>query len=168
MFHRLRFRGFNDAIDGLSNTIMIAEFIKGDNNDSRFTVNGDIVKPISLSGYPDQFWTQSQLDTYGAACLAGQGTHQSFAGFRWSAPGQYNASMNTMAPPNWRFPACHDCSGCGQADARGIFPSRSRHPNGTMHALGDGSVRFITNTVNLTTYQALGSASGEDVVNGNY
>jgi prepilin-type N-terminal cleavage/methylation domain-containing protein len=163
MFARARFRGFNDVIDGLSNTILAAEFLKGDNNDGKFTVNGDIVKPIALSGYPDTHWTQAQLDTYGAACLAGSSTHQSFAGFRWSAPGQYNASINTLAPPNWKFPACHDCSGCGQADARGVFPARSRHPGGAMHAFGDGSVKFIPNTVNLTTYQALGSASGEDL-----
>jgi prepilin-type N-terminal cleavage/methylation domain-containing protein len=165
MFARARFRGFNDVIDGLSNTIMAGEFIKGDNNSGKFTVNGDIAKPIPLSGYPDQFWTQAQLDAYGTECLSnGQAAHQSHAGFRWSAPGQYNSSFNTMAPPNWRFPACHDCSGCGQADARGIFPARSRHPGGAMHAMGDGSVRFLPNTVNLTTYQALGSASGEDVV----
>jgi prepilin-type N-terminal cleavage/methylation domain-containing protein len=156
MFARARYRGFNDVIDGLSNTIMLAEFVKGDDDNSRFTVMGDIVKPIDHSAYPNQFWTQAQLDAYGAACVSGSATHLSFAGFRWSAPGFYNAAINTLAPPN--------CSGCGQADSRGVFPSRSRHPGGTMHALGDGSVRFISQTVNLTTYQALGSASGEDIV----
>jgi prepilin-type N-terminal cleavage/methylation domain-containing protein len=165
MFGRARYRGFNDVLDGLSNTIMIGEFVKGDNTSTKFSArNGDIVKPIPLTGYPDTFWTQSQLDTYGAACLAGSGTHLSFAGFRWIAPGQYNATMNTMAPPNWKWPACQDCSGCGQADSKGIFPARSRHPGGAMHALGDGAVRFISDTVNLTTYQALGSADAGDVV----
>ncbi len=164
MFARQRYRGFNDVTDGLSNTIMIGEFVKGDNNDSRFTVVGDIVKPPSHAANPKQFWTQAQLDTYGAACLSGSGTHQSFAGFRWSAPGNYNTTINTLAPPNWRFPACHDCSGCGQADAQGVFPSRSRHPGGAMHALGDGSVRLIANTVDLRAYQSLGSADGGEAI----
>lgn len=166
MFARLRYRGFNDVLDGLSNTIMLAEFVKGDNNNTVFSAkNGDIVRNIPLTGYPDRFWTQAQLDTYGAACVAGQSNHLTFAGFRWSAPGQYNATMNTLATPNAKWPACHDCGGCGQADARGIFPARSRHPGGAMHALGDGAVRFISDTVNLTTYQSLGSADGGDIVN---
>jgi prepilin-type N-terminal cleavage/methylation domain-containing protein len=165
MFGRLRYRGFNDVLDGLSNTIMVGEFVKGDNNNNIFRVsNGDIVRNVPLTGYPDQFWTQAQLDTYGAACVSGQSNHLSFAGFRWIAPGQYNATMNTLATPNSKWPACHDCSGCGQADARGIFPARSRHPGGAMHAMGDGGVRFIPDTVNLITYQAMGSADNGDVV----
>jgi hypothetical protein len=72
--------------------------------------------------------------------------------------------MNTLAPPNWKYPACQDCSGCGQSDSRGIFPARSRHPGGAMHAFGDGAVKFIPDTVNLTTYQSLGSADGGDVI----
>jgi len=165
MFARGRYRGFNDVIDGLSNTIMLGEFNKGDNNDAKFSIkDGDIVKPIALTGYPDQFWTQAQLDTYGAACVAGSATHLSFAGFRWIAPGQYNATFNTLATPNPKWPACQDCSGCGQSDSRGIFPARSRHPGGAMHAFGDGSVKFIGDTVNLTTYQSLGSADAGDQI----
>jgi hypothetical protein len=163
MFARARFRGFNNVTDGLSNTILAAEFVKGDDNNSRFTIMGDIVKPINHDAYPNQFWTQANLDAYGQACLSGSGTHLSFAGFRWSAPGFYNGAINTLAPPNWKWPACQDCSGCGQADSRGVFPSRSRHPGGTMHAMGDGSVRFVAQTIDLVTYQGMGSADGNDV-----
>ena len=54
--------------------------------------------------------------------------------------------------------------GGGQGDSTGVFPSRSRHSGGATHAMGDGSVQFISNSVNLTTYQGLGSAKGGDVV----
>jgi prepilin-type N-terminal cleavage/methylation domain-containing protein len=161
MFARVRYRSFQDVTDGLSNTIMIAEFLKGDNTGNKWTITRDIVRAQAFpGGFPAQFWTQAQLDTYGQQCVSGQGNHLSFAGFRWSAPGQYNGTINTMATPNPRWPACHNCGGCGQADAQGIFPSRSLHPGGTMHAMGDGSVRFVSQTVNLTTYQAMGSADG--------
>jgi hypothetical protein len=53
-----------------------------------------------------------------------------------------------------------DCDGCGQGDSSGVFPARSRHPGGAMHGMGDGSVRFINQTIELLEYQGLGSASG--------
>jgi prepilin-type processing-associated H-X9-DG protein len=38
--------------------------------------------------------------------------------------------------------------------------ARSRHPGGVNMALCDGSLRFLTNNINLATWQALGSMNG--------
>jgi hypothetical protein len=35
-------------------------------------------------------------------------------------------------------------------------------------ALCDGSVRFISNSIDLVTWQALASANGGEVISGNY
>ncbi len=104
------------------------------------------------------------LNTYGQSCqAAGTASHRSTAGFRWVAPGFYNTAINTIAPPNWIYPACMPCAGCGQGDSQGAFPARSRHTGGAQHAMGDGSIQFISNNTDLTTYQALGSARSGDV-----
>ena len=42
----------------------------------------------------------------------------------------------------------------------------SRHPSGTNVLLGDGSVRFLKNSINLAVYQALSSRAGGEVVGG--
>ena len=42
--------------------------------------------------------------------------------------------------------------------------ARSRHPGGVNMAMCDGSVKFIKNTVNVFTYQALSSARGAEVI----
>jgi prepilin-type N-terminal cleavage/methylation domain-containing protein len=164
-FQRQKENKFADCIDGLSNTIMISEFIKGDWTDSRFTHVSDVVagQPFP-GGWPAQFAPQALVDQYGAQCLAASATHRSFAGFRWMAPGFYNTTINTLMTPNWRFPACMICAGCGQADSQGVFPARSRHKTGVQVANGDGSVKFITDTVNFTVYQGLGSANGNEGV----
>lgn len=160
---------FKDVLDGLSNTIMLAEFNKGDNNGGRFDVQaGDFPNGIAMTfprtfNFPASYPTAAQLTAYGEACLAaGPTSHRSSAGFRWIAPGQYNTSMNTLAPPNWRYPACMDCAGCGQGDSSGLFPARSRHPGGAHHTMGDASVQFITESVDLILYQSIGTRDGKE------
>lgn len=167
MFARAVYKKMADASDGLSNTIMLGEWNKGDNDGTSFDTSADwannipiaTLRPNTTRKYP----TQAELDAVGAAALsAGPSSHRSVAGYRWIAPGQYNSAFNTLATPNWRFPSLMDCNGCGQGDSSGVFPSRSRHPGGTMHTMGDASVRFINQTVDLLEYQGLGSASGRE------
>lgn len=162
-FKRNRETSFAEIIDGLSNTIMAAEFNKGDNTSSIFSVvSGDFPNGIAFpSTLTPQFPPEAALLTYGQACLAaGPGSHRSTAGFRWAAPGFYNSAINTVAPPNWRWPSCMNCGGCGQGDSSGVFPSRSRHTGGSQHGMGDGSVQFISDSTDVITYQNLGSARG--------
>ncbi len=46
----------------------------------------------------------------------------------------------------------------------GQYGFRSLHPGGANFLLGDGSVRFIKQTVNLVTYRGLGSRAGSEVI----
>lgn len=72
--------------------------------------------------------------------------------------------INTVVPPNWRYPNCHDCGGCGSGDARGVWASRSRHTGGAHHLFGDGSVRFISDNIDHDVYQGIGSINGGETV----
>jgi prepilin-type N-terminal cleavage/methylation domain-containing protein len=162
VFSRDRETAFADIIDGTSNTILMGEGLTGDNDGATYRPS-DVVRGIAYSGAAN-FASASDLATYGAACLAGTGNHHSHAGRDWMAPMPTQSVFNTLATPNWQFPTCQNCTGCGWMDSDGVFPSRSRHPGGTMHALVDGSTRFISDGVNLQTYQALGSkANGETI-----
>jgi prepilin-type processing-associated H-X9-DG protein len=42
--------------------------------------------------------------------------------------------------------------------------AKSKHPGGANMLFGDGSVKFLKNTINLATYCALGSRAGGEVV----
>ena len=48
------------------------------------------------------------------------------------------------------------------------FAARSYHPNGVNALLGDGSVRFVSNTIDLAVWQSLASISGGEVVPEDY
>ena len=114
--------------DGLSNTLLAAEFIMGQRNDLRgntwwATGSGFVVslKPNDTS--PDLSWSSSA----------------------WCDSAKPN-------PP------------CGFHSGSYVFGARSRHPAGLNAALCDGSVRFITNNITATTWQAAGSAWGGEVL----
>ena len=154
---------FGDVTDGLSNTIMIGEFVKGDADGSTFTNFGDIARGLAFPTTAQKNWTQADLTAFAVTTLAGGGNHVSGAGSHWIGPGMYNTAFNTLAPPNWQGAAGNNCGGCGEGDNDGVYPARSRHTGGAMHTMGDGSVQFISQNIDLLTYQGLGTAIGGDI-----
>jgi len=152
-----------DIKDGSSNTIAIGEFRLGDNDGGAYSP-GDIVRGISLATLASHTPSEAQLAAYGAACEAGIGNHHSHGGREWINGSPAQTVFNTIAPPNWQFPTCQDCSGCGWTDSDGVHPARSFHPGGANHALADGSVRMITETIDMKTYQHLGTRHGGEAV----
>lgn len=164
LVHRRSSNSIASIIDGTSNTIAFAEIVKGDNNNGAFSIQkGDYVRNIAIT------WnaikpTRAQLETYGASCIAGQGDHRSSAGLTWSSPMMDDTGVNTIAPPNWKFPNCHSCAGCGEGDANGVWASRSFHVGGVHTLLADGAVRFISENIDFGLWQNIGSSNQNDPV----
>jgi prepilin-type N-terminal cleavage/methylation domain-containing protein len=161
-------RAMQDITDGTANTILMGEQLLGD-HDNGFYRPGDIVRGVNFPGSQvplpnDSYWpvtgvlyNATEVQAYGIACLAGIGNHHSHGGRDWMAPMPAQTVMNTVAPPNWQYPSCQVCVPCGWMDSQGVFPARSRHPGGAMHALADGSVTVITNTIDGQVYCHLGN-----------
>jgi prepilin-type N-terminal cleavage/methylation domain-containing protein len=90
---------------------------------------------------------------------------------RYYNPAHSGVAFTTRIPPNTMIPDQFDwcspqpvprapCIWTGQ----NIFVStRSYHTNGVNMGLSDGSIRFITNSVNVPFYQSLGSRNGGEV-----
>ena len=67
-----------------------------------------------------------------------------------------------------RTPEHDDCAGPGfpgnMANMAMQVPPSSRHPGGVNLMMGDGSVRFIKNSINVQTWQAMGTRNGGETV----
>lgn len=148
--------------DGTSNTIMVGEHRLGDHDSSVYRP-GDVVRGQAFV-WTTTAPTPAQLDSYGVQCEAGTGNHHSHGGREWICSQQAQTAFNTIAPPNWQYPTCQDCSGCGWMDSDGVFPARSYHPGGANHGLADGSIRFISETIDTLQYQGLGTRAGGEAV----
>jgi len=152
-----------DFRDGTSNTIAFGEHLVGDNNNTSYRP-GDVVRGIAFGTLPATKPTAAELDAYGVACNAGTANHHSHGGREWAIGMPAQTLFNTAAPPNWKYPTCQSCSGCGWMDSQGMFPARSRHTGGVQVTLADGAVRFVSENVDLTTWQNAGSINGEEVL----
>jgi hypothetical protein len=104
-----------------------------------------------------------------------QGRANDLRGFAWWNGG---AHFEGYLPPNSSQPdileaigyciktnpANPPCDGPTSTNPSNIA-ARSRHPKGVMAALCDGSVRFVSNSVNLDTWRNVSSAYGAEAVN---
>lgn len=155
----------SDIRDGTSNTICFGEQLVGDNNNASYRA-GDVVRGIAVTFTVKSKPTQADLATYGAACdtTAAKANHHSHGGREWSIGMPAQTLFNTAAPPNHKFPTCQPCTGCGWMDSQGIFPARSRHVGGVQVLMGDGAVRFVSENVDLATWQNLGSINGDETI----
>ena len=119
-----------------------------------------------------QCFGQHRAD-YQALCLSLPSSTTQFQatrGVRWhyGAPG--HSLYNHRRPPNDRLP---DCRGGLPHSTRSDplwswlslnIAARSKHPGGVNSLLADGHVQFIKDSINVATWQALGSRNGGEVI----
>ncbi|HUT89717.1 MAG TPA: DUF1559 domain-containing protein [Thermoguttaceae bacterium] len=162
-----------DVRDGTTNTIMVGEVLLGDNTTGKSSW-GDVASAAMPFSWDAPSPTQAQMSTWGQSCLtmflAGSGSTSAgsagwinnTAGRRYWQPRIDDGSPFTpLAPPNWQFPNCaHGSWSTGPT----FIAARSNHPGGADHTLGDGSVRFISETIDFVTYQNLGNREDRNPV----
>jgi prepilin-type N-terminal cleavage/methylation domain-containing protein/prepilin-type processing-associated H-X9-DG protein len=157
-------RRMADVTDGVSNTILAAEVLSGSNASTAangrypfdvFYTNDSYFNSVANREFP----TQAELDIIGNQAKNSPSGIRSNNGTMWGWYSASNASFNTAAPPNWVWPSAggNCCPGGAHDWGYGIIPARSMHSGGVNVLMGDGTVRFVQNSIALRTWQNLGS-----------
>lgn len=146
---------FRDVTDGLSNTICFSEHILGPGG-----------LPSSPAGSPPRDSKSEVFELTGGtatsepACVVGGGGMWSgLRGAKWMN-GHYGDTLyNHFYSPNSKQ---FDC-GNGSHNS-GLTAARSRHTGGVMALLADGSVRFVSDNVDLSIWRGVSTRSGGEVL----
>jgi len=164
-------RRMADVTDGLSNTLLASELLSGSNapqsGPGKFPFDifyaGD--GPFNSVANKDNP-TVAELDAIGSAAKnSPQGIKSNNGTMPLWYPGGQSA-LNTAATPNWKWPSAggNCCPGGAHDWTPGIMPPRSMHTGGVNSVMGDGSVRFLRDSVDLLTFQRLGNARDGQVL----
>jgi prepilin-type N-terminal cleavage/methylation domain-containing protein/prepilin-type processing-associated H-X9-DG protein len=159
--------------DGLSNTIALGEWKLGTGNTSAITVPQDVIFAGStplVSNTSDMVMStagSAKFQQWTTTCAAGVSS-ASTRGPRTVTLGQYwgvGLPMLTMGNiilgPNPKIP---NCGFLNSYNSGGMFTLSSYHPGGANIVMGDGSVRFLKDSVSLPTIWALGSRGQGEVI----
>ncbi|MEZ6090987.1 MAG: DUF1559 domain-containing protein [Pirellulaceae bacterium] len=166
--------GFQSVTDGLSNTAAFAESLIGlqaqnapaptTDDERRRTMHNltcaftDRSFPPAVPGF-GSYVVPDDPQQLNAATL-GSGLHRGWSGQRgagWINGREYYTGYHHYHIPNSTI---SDVSSCGW----GVFGARSNHPGVVGVAMCDGSVHFVSETIDLATWRWLGSRNDGQVL----
>ena len=141
---------FRDVLDGTSHTVVFAETLLGDGSTGS-TAPVHVEDKVAWTGH----FTVDNPDVESLT----RGPVWSWFGYRgyaWISGKAYSSTFSTYTPPN------PDHADVCQL-AYGWFGTRSHHSGGANVTLADGSVRFVTESVDLELWRDAGSVMDGDV-----
>ncbi|MBL4883205.1 MAG: DUF1559 domain-containing protein [Planctomycetaceae bacterium] len=144
--------------DGLSNTVFYSERVIGDGDSTQFS-------PWRDYSQVTQGWVSCSASDLQSTCqgIAGIATkHASFAGHTWLFPSKAHTAYDHILPPNSRIPDCARDGSALPSAGNSAISARSQHAEIVNAALGDGSVRSVSENIDQTVWHKLGSRNGHD------
>jgi len=163
-FSPTRTLGPQDFSDGMSNTAGLAEVkaftprvVLSANTTTYATPPSPPATPAEISAYPIAAFDPTKF------------TH-----VEWVDGKVHEAGFTTVFTPNTVVTVSGNdvdyvsATESNLGDTYAAVTARSFHPGGVNVVLMDGSVRFVTNSVTLTTWRGLGTRSGGEVLGNDY
>jgi prepilin-type N-terminal cleavage/methylation domain-containing protein/prepilin-type processing-associated H-X9-DG protein len=159
MFQAVKSQRIADLTDGTSNTVAMSESILGDGAEATPTQPGDERTAYKYTGFSGTLPSDS---TCAGAPTLWNGYNR--RGFMWASGEARCVSFNHYYTPNAKEYDCVANDPTATYIAVGYRAARSRHTGGVNALLGDGSVRFVQDSIALPTWRALATRAGSELV----
>jgi len=146
---------FRDVLDGLSNTMCVAEVIIGHrlhSTNSTYTGNfnnlrNDVITG-NVRGVTEDNGCPMTVSTYGSSTR-----NRGNSWLRGYEPA--NLAYTTLMAPN------SNLWDCGANSGHMMHAARSLHTGGIQVLMGDGSVQFVTDSIDFLTWRAVGGVADQ-------
>ena len=161
VFGRHSYATLAEIIDGTSNTLAIAERGRASRvRDKGACAVDATADPTSYVPLSCRALLQGRTYIPSATIF----TSDTFPGYRWAAGNTFFAGVTTILPPN--SAVCLFGNPAGAISAHwfpGIWSATSDHPGGVNVAMCDGSVRFISDTIDAGNQSAVAPPANSGV-----
>jgi prepilin-type N-terminal cleavage/methylation domain-containing protein/prepilin-type processing-associated H-X9-DG protein len=171
--------GISAFNDGTSNTAVFAERTKGSGT-FNLPAKSDVLF-VPFSSFTVSFNPLIDNDAMMDRCRGGStnpndyfyqsGRYVASPGFGlqfsdgWGYAWYIATLYNHVAPPNWQGWDCGIGSSIMDVPSEhGIISARSQHPGGVNVLLGDGSVKFVKDSIAIPVWRALGTRAGGEAI----
>ena len=162
--------GIEACTDGTSNTIAFAEAVVGNQTQAARSKRLGVVNVSGMQAYEaldisslGVAAVRTALATCSTAWQAGSGVDLQ-RGENWAHGCMCMTLFNTVGTPNLNGDQWTYCSRIGSGARSDINNSDSYHPGGVNVTMADGAVKFIKDSVNISTWMALGTKAGGEVI----
>ena len=139
--------------DGLANTLCFSEKLVGTGVGGNYSSIRDWIQSEDLPRTADG-WVRA------CSGISNKRVGISDAGSTWLLSGSIYTSFFVATPPNGSVPDCGNYHDGGT----GIFTARSFHQGGVNALMCDGSVRWVSSSINKNVWRSLGSRNGGEVI----
>ncbi len=163
-----------DISDGTSNTVAYSEFLV-----NKWDKSGPVIgrSTVISSGTAVGLnaWQIGLVNVMSAATQCQQafigGSAGNGPGSNWTTGAMGYTIFNTVMPPNGggkvTWSACRMDGCCAQAQHAHFVNASSNHPGGVNVLFGDGSVKFLKDTIAINSWWSIGTRNGNEVVSAN-
>lgn len=152
VFFNSEVHGMQEVPDGTSNTALFSEHIKGDFNQSIASERSDTFRPGTYPATMDE--AVQFCNNFDWKDLSYQGV--SDVGAPWIYGYHSTTTYYHTAGPNRRS--------CMYPPSRIATTANSNHPGGVNVSMGDGSVKFIKESISIQTWRALGTRNQAEII----
>lgn len=158
---------FASVTDGLSNTIIFSEWVKGAYQTNTPGTHQTYLLPST--SYTNRT-TPIDLNAVAAECQASNTIFQITSGTNWDRKGEWwilhtcgtGGGYSHVNTPNRK--ACFFAGATGPESYYTLIGASSNHAGGVNTAMLDGSVKFIKDSVSVPTWRALATKAGGEIV----
>lgn len=160
-----------DISDGLSQTIMMSERIRSDEDLSSFQPPQDWAGSGLVNFMPSGRAITADEMFDSCASMTGPGLgYRGTMGWFWVHDEDEDTEYNHVAPPNSRVTDCAigtlsgNGPGLGGSFEGGMLTARSHHTGGVNCLLADGAVRIVSDSIDLTLWRSLATMAGHETI----